>query len=119
MYDIGDIVVVPYPFTDLTSSKQRPAIIIHIIHNYNDYLCMPITSRINDEKNRVNISNDDIEYGQLEKKSQVITDKLYTFNEEVIKKKFANIKKEKYLEMTGSLIKCLQNDIDYINFNIK
>jgi len=28
MYDQGDIVLLPFPYSDLTGSKQRPALII-------------------------------------------------------------------------------------------
>lgn len=119
VYNIGDIVIVRFPFTDSASSKQRPVIIIHVIYDYNDYLCMPITSKIKDEKNRIGISNNDInpDTGILQKKSQAIIDKLYTFNDEIIKKKFASIKKEKYLEIINILIKCLQNDIKIYSVN--
>ena len=48
-YNFGDILLVPFPFTDQTSSKKRPAVIISS-NAYNqkkpDLIIMAITSQI-------------------------------------------------------------------------
>jgi mRNA interferase MazF len=48
-YDFGDVVVVPFPFTDQTASKQRPAVVISG-RTYNsskpDIVIMAITSQL-------------------------------------------------------------------------
>ncbi|NET61486.1 MAG: type II toxin-antitoxin system PemK/MazF family toxin [Symploca sp. SIO2E6] len=48
-YNFGDILLVPFPFTDQTSSKKRPAVIISS-KTYNqqktDIIIMAITSKI-------------------------------------------------------------------------
>ena len=41
----GDVVVLPFPFTDLTASKKRPAIILSDIEGY-DYIMLQITSKL-------------------------------------------------------------------------
>ena len=45
----GDVILVPFPFTDQSSSKKRPAVIISTAH-YNterpDFIIMAITSQI-------------------------------------------------------------------------
>jgi mRNA interferase MazF len=45
----GDVLLVPYPFTDQSGSKQRPAVVISSL-NYNqthpDIILAPITSQI-------------------------------------------------------------------------
>lgn len=50
-YSFGDVVLVPFPFTDQTNSKQRPAVVISSAR-YNaerpDLIIMAITSRIRD-----------------------------------------------------------------------
>ena len=49
IYNFGDILLVPFPFTDQTSSKKRPAVIISS-KTYNqqkpDLIIMAITSQI-------------------------------------------------------------------------
>ena len=41
-----DVILVKYPFTDLSSIKIRPAIIISESHPSEDYFIVPLTSRI-------------------------------------------------------------------------
>jgi mRNA interferase MazF len=47
-YERGDVVLVPFPFTDQTTIKKRPAVVISS-NNYNntspDIVIMAITSR--------------------------------------------------------------------------
>jgi mRNA interferase MazF len=47
MYQRGDIVLVPFPFTDLAATKKRPALIISndLINGTNDFIIVMITSQ--------------------------------------------------------------------------
>ncbi len=46
-FDFGDVVLVPFPFTDQTGTKKRPAVVVSTTH-YNtarrDIVIMAITS---------------------------------------------------------------------------
>jgi mRNA interferase MazF len=44
-YSRGDVILVRYPFTDLTGSKVRPAIVVSASHESNDLIFVPLTSR--------------------------------------------------------------------------
>ena len=51
-YDAGDIVPVRYPFTDLTISKKRPAVILSpqvYSDRFGDVVLMPLTSHREDD----------------------------------------------------------------------
>ncbi len=42
-----DIILVRYPFSDLSSSKVRPAIVVSVPHISQDILITPLTSKLN------------------------------------------------------------------------
>jgi len=44
-YSKNEIVLVRYPFSDLTSTKVRPAVIVNAPHASQDVLLVPLTSR--------------------------------------------------------------------------
>ncbi|MEZ2247734.1 type II toxin-antitoxin system PemK/MazF family toxin [Microcoleus sp.] len=48
-YNFGDVVLVPFPFTDQTTNKKRPAVVISSdVYNaeYPDRILMAITSQV-------------------------------------------------------------------------
>ena len=45
-YSKHDIVLVRYPFSDLSSSKVRPAVVVSSPHSSQDILVTPLTSKI-------------------------------------------------------------------------
>ncbi len=44
-YSRGSVILVRYPFTDLSGSKVRPAVVVSAPHESNDILFVPLTSR--------------------------------------------------------------------------
>lgn len=45
-YSLNDIIVVRYPFSDLSAAKVRPAVVINAPHPSQDRFIAPLTSRI-------------------------------------------------------------------------
>lgn len=48
-YEFGDIVLIPFPFTDQTTTKKRPAVVVSSTayhRNHPDIILMAITSQI-------------------------------------------------------------------------
>jgi mRNA interferase MazF len=45
MFERGELVLVPYPFTDLSASKRRPVLALTAPDVYGDFIGLPITSR--------------------------------------------------------------------------
>jgi len=45
----GDVVVIPFPFSDLTQAKRRPALVIADLEGDDLILCK-ITSRLNKDR---------------------------------------------------------------------
>lgn len=48
-YEFGDVILIPFPFTDQTTTKRRPAVVVSSTayhRNRPDLILMAITSRI-------------------------------------------------------------------------
>jgi len=45
----GDVVVIPFPFSDLTQSKRRPALVIAVLHGDDIILCQITSKNVTDE----------------------------------------------------------------------
>jgi mRNA interferase MazF len=41
----NEVILVRYPFSDLTALKVRPAVIVGVFHQSPDYLIVPLTSK--------------------------------------------------------------------------
>lgn len=44
-YSKNDVILVRYPFTDLSSSKVRPAVVVSAPHSSDDIFVVPLTSK--------------------------------------------------------------------------
>lgn len=55
----GDIVVVPFPFSDLSTSKPRPALVLADLTGQDIILCQ-ITSQFNSDQYAVELYDEDI-----------------------------------------------------------
>ena len=44
-YSRGEVVLVRYPFSDLSGSKIRPAVIVNAPHTSRDVFILPLTSK--------------------------------------------------------------------------
>ena len=44
-YSRGEIILIHYPFSNLTGAKVRPAVVVNARHTSNDLIIVPLTSR--------------------------------------------------------------------------
>lgn len=90
----GDIILLPYPYTDLSRTKQRPAVIISKdAINKQNYIVAKITSVIRGDAFSFPIAPTDIDR-ELKFESEVRTNELFTVSHSLIIKKFASFDKE-------------------------
>jgi len=103
MYNQREIILVPFPYSDLTSSKQRPALIISnsLVNKSEDRICCLITS--NPLNKGVEIKKEDFEKGKLPFKSWIKVNRIFSVNEKIIKKKLCIINKSFHKQIIGEL----------------
>ena len=91
----GDIVLFPFPYTDLSSRKLRPCLIISNEMKEDLILCQ-ITSQYNKDNYSIELKNDETISGTLSIDSYVRCNMIFTANKQMILKKICEIKKETY-----------------------
>tara|TARA_Y100000310_G_scaffold328062_1_gene395483 strand:- start:26859 stop:27194 length:336 start_codon:yes stop_codon:yes gene_type:complete len=96
-YEQGEIVIVPFPFSDLSNIKNRPVLVISKNQDNDsveDIITCGITSHLKNTKYSLFIDNNDLEEGEIPSKSRIKIDKLFTIKKNIIQKKVAKINKE-------------------------
>lgn len=90
----GDIVLIPIPFTDLSSHKRRPVIVVSN-DSYNrvgaDVVVVALTSNPSTGSYSFTITSADLSSGTLQRPSTVKVDKIYTLARTLIVKEFGRV----------------------------
>jgi mRNA interferase MazF len=97
-----EIVLIPFPFTDLSALKRRPVLILTAPDRFNDFMGIPLTSQ-NKHENSINLLKSDLLKGELPKSSWVRTDKIFTFNTEIIIGRIAQLKTEVFANIKNNV----------------
>jgi mRNA interferase MazF len=80
---VGDVVLVPFPFSDLSGSKLRPAAVVSKAERGEVILCQ-ITSRAYASKIAMPLADANFEEGGLQRTSFARYDKLFTTSPSII-----------------------------------
>ena len=103
----GDVVVLPFPYSDLSSAKKRPALILGILEG-NDVILCQITSKQKYDKHIIDLKDSDFKQGKLNLDSYIRPNRIFTADKSIILYKIGSIKEKKFNEAIGSVIKILK-----------
>jgi mRNA interferase MazF len=104
----GDVVVVPFPFSDLSSSKRRPALVIVSLTGDDLILCAISSQAREDEPHAIKIVTEDFSDGSLKKESYVRCDHFFTGDASIVEYKIGALKKEKTDAVIDVIVKLLK-----------
>ena len=95
-FNKGDIILIPFPFTDLSATKQRPALIVSsnwFNHQSSDLIVMAITSQIPSQISEVEylLSPPDQMSSGLPRRSIIKLGKIVTINQNLIRKRLGKL----------------------------
>lgn len=79
----GAVVVVSFPFTDLSSHRMRPSVVLAHADR-GDWILCQITSKVYSDPRAVSLSDNDFDRGSLNMISYVRPGKLFTANQTLI-----------------------------------
>ena len=94
LFESGELVVIPFPYSDLSKSKMRPALILTGLDN-DDYIMVQVTSRSYNDIHSIEISNKDLDNGSLNFVSFIKYSKFFTANSNIISKRIGKLKRNK------------------------
>lgn len=103
----GDVVVVPFPFSDLTQAKRRPALVVSVLEGDDLILCQ-VTSQLVKDSHAISIEGRDFEEGGLKQKSNVRPNRLFTADGHIVLYRIGNLKKDKLNEIIEKIIKIVR-----------
>ena len=103
----GDVVVIPFPYSDLSQAKRRPALVVADLSGDDLILCQ-ITSQTIKDKYSVLLSEDDFISGNLNKESNIRPNKLFTADSNIILYKIGSIESKVMIDVTNKIIGLLQ-----------
>jgi mRNA interferase MazF len=111
-YKHGDVVLVPFPFTDLSTAKQRPALVVSadwFNEIRRDRVLVAITSQIPAtlEDDQYLLSRADIADAGLPKPSRVKLGKIFTVEQGLIRKTLGALSKPTMKAISQALARVL------------
>jgi mRNA-degrading endonuclease toxin of MazEF toxin-antitoxin module len=90
----GEIVLVPVPFTDLTSHRRRPVVVVSndaYQISTADFVAVAMTSTQKDEPYSFEITSADLVEGSLNRPGRVRADKIYTLAQSLVVARFGRV----------------------------
>ncbi len=104
----GDVVVVPFPFSDLTQAKRRPALVISKLEGDDLILCQ-ITSQSIKDNYALLLDDRDFETGSLNQPSNVRPNRIFTADSHIILYKVGNLTIKKRKEIIEKIVEIIRN----------
>lgn len=106
-YEPGEIVVIPFPFSDLTGAKKRPAMVLADINEKQEIICMMLTSIQTGSKYEYNISC--WEDAGLLKPTCAKIHRVFTISYHIVHKKIGKLDQEEYEAILKKVFNLLTN----------
>lgn len=106
----GEVVLVPFPFTDLSQVKRRPVLILSN-RNHNsvskDFICCGMTSNLGNRRNSILLDPSEMAEGAIPVKSRVKYDKVFTLEKSLIVKALGMVSQGTLAKVRQGLISLL------------
>ncbi len=98
-----DVIVLPFPYTDFSNTKKRPALVISNLKGQNVILAQITTNKRNDE-DLINLTKNDFSAGPLNLNSYIIPSLIFTFDSTKISYKIGKLNSKKIKEVQNKLV---------------
>ena len=110
MPEQGDILLIPVPFTDLSSRKRRPFVVIsnnQYNQSHQDIVVVAMTSNPAQAAYSFQVQSSDLVDGRLNRPSRIRVDKIYSLSQDIVVKKFGKISPSKFNQIRSTLLELI------------
>jgi mRNA interferase MazF len=102
VFEPGELVMVPFRFSDLSSAKRRPVLALTAPDSLGDFIACPITTRAGRSHAR-RLLPDDLAEGALPLTSWVRTDKVVTLHMGLVVRRFGRVSEPVRTDVAGEV----------------
>jgi mRNA interferase MazF len=99
----GDVVVLPFPFSNLNNLRKRPALVIATLQG-DDFIVCQITGESRKDNYSIELKDNNFVKGSLDKISMIRPNKLFTADKSIILYKIGSLNKPKTKEVENTII---------------
>jgi len=107
IYSKGDVVITPFPFSDLKSLIRRPALVVANIKG-NDLILCQITSKKHPDPYQILLNQEDFSNGNLEMKSFIKPSIIFNLRNHIILYKIGKISENKIKEVENKICEIIK-----------
>ena len=102
---VGDIVIVRFPYTDLSNARIRPGLLVaDVRHDQQpDWVVCRITTQSLPGSGQIALEPNDLVVGQLAQDSWVRPDRIMTMNEQIFRNTVARLTDAKLAEILAAV----------------
>ena len=99
----GDVVVLPFPFSNLTASKKRPAVVVAPLTGVDILVCQ-ITSKTVKDNYAIPVTSADFTSGRLHHDSNIRPNRLFTADSAIVLYRAGKLTTNKMAQVTAKII---------------
>ncbi len=103
----GQVVIVHFPFSDLTASKLRPAVVLAEAGR-GDWILCQITSKSYGDEKAITLDTPDFARGSLRLTSYVRPGKLFTAHSSLVANQVGELQPKKFSAIRDAVVKMIQ-----------
>ena len=102
----GYVVVIPFPYSDLSASKKRPALVVASLDGDDVILCQ-ITSQSISDRYGIPLDAADFRVGGLKHPSNIRPNRLFTADSRIVEYRAGVLKDEKIQEVLQKIVQII------------
>ncbi len=107
----GDVVVLPFPFSDLTANKKRPALVVANLSGDDIIVCL-ITSQNAKDDYAISLSNNDFASGNIKQDSNIRPNRLFTADSNIVLYRIGTLEKQKSEEVNEKIVEIFSKQLN-------